>query len=124
LKLALTVIILSNKHFLSQPFVEDEDVLVESENGKFLWDAVIVDSSKDSNTGKVNGYLVHFKNWSSRFDRWVVPDRVVEPNKINMEVQVRLIFLYLYRFMSLLCNSLVIFNPSSGGSTSRLCDCK
>ena len=122
LKLALTVSNLSNyMYFFSQPFVEDEDVLVESENGKFLWDAVIVDSSKDSDTGKVNGYLVHFKNWSSRFDRWVVPDRVVEPNKINMEVQVsQSLFL---SYLSLLCNSLVIFNPSSGGSTSRLCDC-
>ena len=72
-----------------KPFVEDEDVLVESANGKFLWDAVIVDVSKDSETGKVNGYLVHYKNWSSRFDQWVVPDRVVEPNKVNLEVQVR-----------------------------------
>ncbi len=72
-----------------KPFVEDEDVLVESANGKFLWDAVIVDVSKDSETAKVNGYLVHYKNWSSRFDQWVVPDRVVEPNKVNLEVQVR-----------------------------------
>jgi hypothetical protein len=69
------------------PFVEDEDVLVESDRGKFLWDAVIVDVSKDPETDKVNGYLVHYKNWSSRFDQWVSPDRVVEPNKVNMEVQ-------------------------------------
>jgi hypothetical protein len=72
-----------------KPFVEDEDVLVESANGKLLWDAVIVDVSKDPETAKVNGYLVHYKNWSSRFDQWVVPDRVVEPNKVNLEVQVR-----------------------------------
>lgn len=71
-----------------QPFVEDEDVLVESEKGKFLWDAVIVDVSKDPETEKVDGYLVHYKNWSSRFDQWVTPDRVVEPNKINEDVQV------------------------------------
>ncbi|KAL7541225.1 hypothetical protein ACHAXR_012783 [Thalassiosira sp. AJA248-18] len=69
------------------PFVEDEDVLVESEKGKFLWDAVIVDVSKDPETDKVNGYLVHYKDWSSRFDQWVAPDRVVEPNKVNLEVQ-------------------------------------
>ena len=29
------------------PFVEDEDVLVESEDGSFLWDAVVVDVAKD-----------------------------------------------------------------------------
>jgi len=69
------------------PFVEDEDVLVESANGKFLWDAVVVDVSKDLETERVNGYLVHYKKWSSRFDQWVVPDRVVEPNKVNLEVQ-------------------------------------
>lgn len=70
-----------------QPFVEDEDVLVESENGKFLWDAVIVDVSKDPETDKVKGYLVHYKNWNSRFDQWVAPDRVVEPSTTNTEVQ-------------------------------------
>jgi len=75
--------------FSLKPFVEDEDVLVESANGKFLWDAVIIDVSKDPETAKVNGYLVHYKNWSSRFDQWVVPDRVVEPSKVNLEVQVR-----------------------------------
>lgn len=43
--------------------------------------------SKDPDTGRVNGYLVHYKNWSTRFDQWVAPDRVVEPNKTNTEVQ-------------------------------------
>ena len=71
-----------------QPFDEDEDVLVESSHGKLLWDAVIIDVSKEAGTNKVHGYFVHFKNWSSRFDQWVVPDRIVEPNKINLEVQV------------------------------------
>ena len=71
-----------------QPFVEDEDVLVESENGRFLWDAVIVDVSRDPQDSQVNGYRVHFKNWSSRFDSWVPPDRVVEPSKNNLLVQV------------------------------------
>lgn len=75
--------------FSMKPFVEDEDVLVESANGKFLWDAVIVDVSKDPETAKVYEYLVHYKNWSSRFDQWVVPERVVEPSKVNLEVQVR-----------------------------------
>ena len=69
------------------PFVEDEDVLVESENGSFLWEAVIVDVSKDPETSKVNGYLVSYKDWNSRFDQWVTPDRVVEPSNNNTEVQ-------------------------------------
>ncbi len=87
--------------YLFQPFVEDEDVLVESEKGKFLWEAVVLDVSKDPVTGKVNGYLVHFKNWSSRFDQWVVPDRVVEPSKVNLEVQVRELSLF---FLTLFSN--------------------
>ena len=78
-------------------------MLVESENGKFLWDAVIVDVSKDSDTGKVNGYFVHFKNWSSRFDQWVVPNRVVEPSKVNVEVQAsQLFFLFSMVFLNIL----------------------
>ena len=36
----------------------------------------------------MEGYLVHYKNWNSRFDQWVAPDRVVEPSKVNLEVQV------------------------------------
>ena len=69
------------------PFVEDEDVLVESEDGSFLWDAVVVDVAKDPETARVTSYLVHYKNWNSRFDQWVAPDRVVEPSKNNLEVQ-------------------------------------
>lgn len=69
------------------PFVEDEDVLVESEDGSFLWDAVVVDVAKDPESSRVTGYLVHYKNWNSRFDQWVAPDRVVEPSKNNLEVQ-------------------------------------
>lgn len=108
--------------FVLKPFVEDEDVLVESENGKFLWDAVVVDVSKEPETEKVNGYLVHYKNWSSRFDQWVVPDRVVEPNKVNLEVQVSgpqfvspsyHIFLF-YR------SDTILSSIPSGGSNSRL----
>jgi len=61
--------------------------MVESENGTLLWDAVVVDTSKDS-TGGVNGYFVHFKGWSSRFDCWVPCHRVVEANPANLEIQV------------------------------------
>ncbi|KAL7511584.1 hypothetical protein ACHAXN_008574 [Cyclotella atomus] len=69
-------------------FVEDEDVLVESEKGSFLWDAVVVDTSKDPSTGHVNGYFVHFKGWSSRYDCWVPRgDRVLEANHDNLKRQ-------------------------------------
>ncbi len=91
-------------YYLFQPFVEDEDVLVESENGKFLWDAVVLDVSKDPDSGKVNGYLVHFKNWSSRFDRWVVPERVVEPSTVNAEVQASQLPTEFFNFLQLTCN--------------------
>ena len=67
--------------------MEDEDVLVESENGNILWDAVVVSASKDPDTDKVDGYFVHYKNWPSRFDQWVEVSRVVEPSKTNLEVQ-------------------------------------
>lgn len=63
--------------------------MVESENGSLLWDAVVVDVSKDPSNGKVIGYLVHFKGWSSRFDSWVSRDRVVEANQANLNIQVR-----------------------------------
>jgi hypothetical protein len=101
-----------------QPFVEDEDVLVESENGRFLWDAVVVDVAKDSDNGQVKGYLVHFKNWSSRFDSWVAPDRVVETSPNNLLVQVSSlvqyweITLFGHSLMSIICNL-------EGGSTPR-----
>ena len=64
--------------------------MVESENGKFLWDAVVVDVSKDASNDVVNGYFVHFKGWSSRYDCWVSRDRVVPAHSVNKEIQVRL----------------------------------
>lgn len=73
---------------LSQPYVENESVLVESCNGKLLWNATIVGVSQAIGTGKVNGYRVHYDEWSSRFDEWVDPYRVVERVENNIEVQV------------------------------------
>jgi hypothetical protein len=64
-------------------------VLVESKNEKLLWNAVVVGVSTSAKD-KVNGYRVHYKGWSSRFDEWVEPLRVVEPNENNLEVQVSL----------------------------------
>mmetsp|Transcript_26902 Transcript_26902/g.55459 ORF Transcript_26902/g.55459 Transcript_26902/m.55459 type:complete len:2488 (+) Transcript_26902:443-7906(+) len=77
----------SGEEDLGPPFVEDENVLVESTNGRMLWDAVVIKVHKDRNSEIVNGYFVHYRNWSSRFDQWVHPERVVEPSKNNLIVQ-------------------------------------
>ena len=50
-----------------------------------LWDASVVAVSHLG--GKVNGYRVHYKGWSTRFDEWVEKSRVVEPNENNVQVQ-------------------------------------
>ena len=71
-----------------QPYEENEAVLVESSCRKLLWNAKIVGVSQAKNSNKVNGYRVHYDEWSSRFDEWVDPFRVVEPVENNIEVQV------------------------------------
>ncbi len=74
-----------------KPYVPGEDVLVESATGKLLWDASVIAVSKDRSTNQVNGYRVHYKEWSSRFDEWVDILRVVEPSEYNIEVQTELL---------------------------------
>ena len=69
-----------------EPFVEGEEALVESKDGKLLWKASITAVSIDENSGKVDGYRIHYSDWSSRFDEWVQPLRVVEPSEYNIEV--------------------------------------
>jgi hypothetical protein len=73
------------------PYVEGEEVMVESPSGKLLWDAAIIAVSKDKNTERVNGYRVHYREWSSRFDEWVAPPRVVEPSEHNILCQSELL---------------------------------
>lgn len=74
-----------------QPYEENENVLVESSNGKLLWNATIVGVSQSKDTGKVTGYRVHYDDWSSRFDEWVDPFRVVERVENNIEVQAEML---------------------------------
>jgi hypothetical protein len=38
---------------------------------------------------EVVSYRVHYKEWSSRFDEWVHPSRVLEMNDVNLELQQR-----------------------------------
>jgi Bromodomain len=72
-----------------EPYQPGEEVLVESKCGRMLWDAkVLVVSQKDD---KVNGYRVRYKGWSSRFDEWVTPFRVVEPIEANLIIQKEMI---------------------------------
>ena len=70
-----------------EPYNSGEDVLVESKCGKILWDATVVAVSQQEGNNKVSGYFVHYKRWSSRFDEWVEPPRVVEPTENNLQVQ-------------------------------------
>ena len=68
-----------------EPYQAGEEVLVESKCGRMLWDAkVLIVSNKNE---KVNGYRVRYKGWSSRFDEWVTPFRVVEPIETNVSIQ-------------------------------------
>ena len=82
------VVIIDNSScsFVFKPFVEGERVLVESKSVKLLWDASIIAVSVDQESGNVDGYRVHYTDWSSRFDEWVQPLRVVEPSEYNLEV--------------------------------------
>jgi hypothetical protein len=70
----------------AQPYEEGEKVLLESKCGRIIWDAKIVGVSKDE-AGKTLGYRVHYIGWSSRFDEWVVPLRVIDPSENNIRVQ-------------------------------------
>jgi hypothetical protein len=60
---------------------------VESSTGKLLWNANIVGVAKNKQ-GFVTRYRVHYNEWSSRFDEWVEPRRIVEPSDNNLLVQV------------------------------------
>eukprot|EP00546_Thalassionema_frauenfeldii_P009113 CAMPEP_0178917458 /NCGR_PEP_ID=MMETSP0786-20121207/13259_1 /TAXON_ID=186022 /ORGANISM="Thalassionema frauenfeldii, Strain CCMP 1798" /LENGTH=2172 /DNA_ID=CAMNT_0020591013 /DNA_START=88 /DNA_END=6606 /DNA_ORIENTATION=- len=71
-----------------EPYQVGEEVLVESKCGRMLWDASVIATSHESRaTNKINGYRVRYKGWSSRFDEWVTPFRVVEPVDNNISIQ-------------------------------------
>ena len=52
--------------------------------------------------------------WSSRFDEWVEPFRVVEPNENNIIVQVGFIVTlkYILRHISTLCSHFSFYHNS------------
>ena len=61
-------------------------VLVVSPTCSQYWDAKVVDVATDD-SGAVVGYRMHYKKWSTRFDEWVHPDRVLPRDKANLEMQ-------------------------------------
>ena len=73
-------------------------MLVESSDETILWNAKIIDVRKNEGTDKIAKYKVHYNEWSSRFDEWVDPVRVVEPNKNNLLVRVRKLPIYVVLF--------------------------
>jgi hypothetical protein len=80
-----------------------DEILVNSASGDMLWDANIVALSKRDEGSSVSGYRVHYNGWSSRFDQWVSPDRVVDLNDDNIQKQVRTrsdVFVFLHLFQN------------------------
>ena len=70
-------------------FNAGDEVLVVSDSNGLLWDAHIVAVSKRDESGPITGYRIHYKGWSSRFDQWVIPGRVVDLSDENIQEQVR-----------------------------------
>ncbi|GMH83740.1 hypothetical protein TrST_g5879 [Triparma strigata] len=67
-------------------------VLVVSPSGSQYWDAKIVETARsEDGGGEIVGYRVHYKKWSSRFDEWVAPSRVLVKDKENLEMQAELL---------------------------------
>ena len=69
-----------------------KSVFVVSPSGDILWDAKIVEMAYEKNgdgdeQGDVVGVRVHYKKWSSRFDEWVNPARVVARDKRTLQMQ-------------------------------------
>lgn len=68
-------------------FNAGEEVLIVSYPAGKIWDALIVAVGKNEENSSIVGYRVHYKEWSSRFDEWVSPSRVLEYNDENIEKQ-------------------------------------
>ena len=66
-----------------------KSVLVVSPACSQYWDAKVLDVATDD-SGAIVGYRVHYKKWSTRFDEWVHPDRVLPRDKANLEAQAEL----------------------------------
>jgi hypothetical protein len=74
-----------------EPYQPGEQVLVESKCGRMLWDASVIAVSHGKQSEKVTFYRVRYKGWSSRFDEWVTPYRVVDPVENNVLVQLEMV---------------------------------
>jgi len=79
----------SNKYdSINSDFDAGDEVLVQSIASGVLWDANIVVVAKRDEGGPIIAYRMHYKEWSSRFDEWVAPSRVLEVSDENIEKQV------------------------------------
>lgn len=79
------------------PYSEGEEVLVESKSGDLLWDASVIEVSTGSGDDLVrviDAYKVSYNGWSARFEDWVKPSRVIEPNENNRLLQDELLEQY------------------------------
>ena len=72
-------------------YVEGESVLVESKSNLFLWDASIIELSRNAKDCPIDAYKVQYTGWSSRFVEWVHPSRVAEPSEHNRALQSELL---------------------------------
>lgn len=72
---------------ISLDFNAGDEVLVQSVASGVLWDANIVAVAKRDESDTIIAYRMHYKEWSSRFDEWVTPSRVLEVSDENIEKQ-------------------------------------
>ena len=77
---------------ISLDFNAGDEVLVQSVASGVLWDANIVAVAKRDESDTIIAYRMHYKEWSSRFDEWVTPSRVLEVSDENIEKQVSISF--------------------------------
>lgn len=77
--------------YSSESFEFGQEVLVESKSGNALWDATIAEVSKKGvDKPEIDAYLVAYKGFSSSFQEWVQPDRVVGLSEHNRKLQTQL----------------------------------
>lgn len=86
-------------------FSPGDEVLVVSYPSGMIWDANIVAVAKKDEHSPIIGYRVHYKEWSSRFDEWVSTSRVLEFNDENIDKQVSVTILVIFRKYVKIINS-------------------
>jgi hypothetical protein len=78
-------------------YAEGEDILIESICGNLLWNGSIIAVANNLQK-RILGYRIRYTGWSSRFDEWVHPERLLEPSDENLQAQVCDIDLFLFNY--------------------------